>query len=116
MSSIRAYRVIKIETAQGESFNLNHDDDLVGFINNRCDFIDGLNADGAGLFDVPLVVLKQAIGEVQADYDVAEDEEIILNPTEYVDLKLSKGTIAAIKADIAFAEKEGDDYVTYYAY
>ncbi len=111
--SVRAHRVIKIETA-GDSFSLSNETELRKFIilNSHNDIESKLDESGCGLFDVLTVVLKQAIGEIPKDFF---DEDAGEKP-EYANLGLDESVIDNIKEDIAFAEKNGDDYVTYYAY
>ena len=109
--SIRAHRVIKIQT-DGESFNITHDKKLIDFLDSHSDITSKLDSDGCGIFDVPVVVLQQAIGEIPKDFF---DKDAGEKP-EYADLGLSESVINNIKEDIAAAEKAGDDYITYYAY
>ncbi|MCD6390913.1 MAG: hypothetical protein J7L92_02810 [Dehalococcoidia bacterium] len=60
--SVRAYRVIKIEHAQPNTFNLWHDDKLVEFLDKEYGFFEGLNESG-GLTEVPIEALKRALKE-----------------------------------------------------
>lgn len=101
--SIRVHRVEEIKAI--ESFNLDHDKELAYFLDSYSG-LENLNSDGYGIFEIPIVVLRQAIGEIPIDADT----------NVYAKLNLSESIVANIKADIAFAEGKGDDYVTYYAY
>ena len=107
--SVRAHRVIKIETA-GESFNMSHETKLVDFLisNSHNDIESKLDESGCGLFDVPVIVLKQAINEKPL---MSDD-----NAVEYANLNLDDYVIKDLKDDIVFAEKNNNDYVTYYSY
>ena len=55
--SVRAHRVIKIETA-GDSFNMSHETELMDFIvsNSHNDIESKLDESGCGLFEVPVIV------------------------------------------------------------
>ncbi|MHB1696515.1 MAG: hypothetical protein ACYCSQ_00185 [bacterium] len=110
--SVRAHRIIEIKDA-GESFNITHDRKLIDFLEGICDIGHNLNEDGCGIFDIPVTVLKQAINEVPLIADVSDNGEIT---PEYADLGLSEYIKNNIKQDIGFAEKNGNDYVSYYAY
>ena len=105
--SIRVHRVEEIKAI--ESFNLDHDKELAYFLDSYSG-LENLNSDGYGIFEIPIVVLRQAIGEIPIDAD--NDVSV----KKYAKLNLSESIVANIKADIAFAEGKGDDYVTYYAY
>lgn len=70
---------------------------------------------------MPVVVLKQAINEKPMMYEGEESVYINLMDDnypqfEYANLNLDKCIVESLKEDIEFAEKNGDDYVTYYAY
>jgi len=91
--SVRAYRVIKIEHAQPNTFNLWHDDKLVEFLDKEYGFFEGLNESG-GLTQVPVEALKRALKEVPIDADLKE----------------------ALTKDIEACCKEGEEYVQYYCF
>jgi len=93
--SVRAYRVIKIEYAQPNSFNLWHDDKLVDFLDREYGFFEGVN-EGGGLTEVPVEGLKEALAKPEFELD------------EYI--------VEALKRDIEAAEQEGEQYVQYYCY
>ena len=93
--SLRAYRVIKIECAQPNSFNLWHDDKLVDFLDQEYGFFEGMNA-GGGLTEVPVEGLKEALAKPELELD------------EYI--------VEALQRDIEAAEQEGDEYIQYYCY
>jgi hypothetical protein len=93
--SIRAYRVIKIEHAQPNSFNLCHDDKLVNFLERNYGFLEGMN-EGGGLTEVPVEGLREALA----------------NP----ELELDEDAIEALKRDIEAADREGEEYIQYYCY
>jgi hypothetical protein len=91
--SVRAYRVIKIEHAQPNTFNLWHDDKLVQFLDKEYGFFEGLNESG-GLTQVPVEALERALKEVPVDDDLKE----------------------ALTKDIQTCRKEGEEYVQYYCF
>jgi len=93
--SVRAYRVIKIECAQPNSFNLWHDDKLVDFLDREYGFFEGMN-EGGGLTGVPVEGLKEALAKPE--------------------LELGEDVIEALKRDIEAADQEGDEYIQYYCY
>ena len=93
--SVRAYRVIKIECAQPNSFNLWHDDKLVNFLDREYGFFEGMN-EGGGLTEVPVEGLREALANPELELD------------EYI--------IEALKRDIEAADQEGDEYIQYYCY
>lgn len=86
--SVRAYRVIKIEHAQPNTFNLWHDDKLVEFFDREYGFFEGLN-ESHGLTGLPLEALERALKEVPMDDEVKE----------------------ALTKDIEACRKEGEEYV-----
>ena len=111
--SVRAHRVIKIETA-GESFNISQNQQLMDFIISNSyddDISSKLDESQCGIFEVPVTVLKQAIGEIPLEFcDPKHNEE-----PQYANF-LDESDKKSIKADIEFAEKNCDDYVMYYSY
>ncbi len=116
--SVRAHRVIKIETA-GDSFNMSHETKLMDFIisNSHNDIESKLDESGCGLFEVPVIVLKQAINKIPIIDNIEREfeDEGGMEP-EFANLNLDDYVIKSLKEDIEFAEKNGDDYVMYYAY
>jgi hypothetical protein len=89
--SVRAYRVIKVEHASEDSFNLWHDEKLRDFLNTNYDFSAPLNDDGCGMSELPIEALEKALKEVELSEDVRE----------------------ALQNDIEVARKAGDEYLTY---
>jgi hypothetical protein len=89
--SIRAHRVneIKYKGNYEESFNLYHDDKLMDFLG--CELSDQLNCDGAGMAYIAVDTLKDAIKK----------------------LKLEDYRKESLKADIAWAKANDEDYVRY---
>jgi len=91
--SVRAYRIIKIEHARPNTFNLWHDCKLVEFFDKEYGFFETLN-EGTGLTDLPIEALERALAEVPMD------EEL-------------KG---ALQKDIETCREESEDYVRYYCF
>lgn len=93
--SVRAYRLIRKETADQSSFSIWHDTDLLDFFREADP--DGLveqwTEDGVGTLEVSVKALEKAI----ASFPWGKDDY----------------RIEAIKADIAFAKEQGDEYVLY---
>lgn len=109
--SIKFYRA---EVIHQPSYSFAYyDDSLISFLEKRAsDCLTKLDYEGQGLTEIPVVVLKQAIGEVPSDfYDEDKGEK-----PEYADLGLSDDTVKSIKEDVEYAEKQGNGYVTYYAF
>ncbi|MFP3880598.1 MAG: hypothetical protein ACLFVA_06560 [Dehalococcoidia bacterium] len=92
--SVRAYRVIKIEYARPDSFNLSHDEKLMEFLDKEYGFYRYLDDDCNGLTVFPLEALDRAIAEVEMEDDVKE----------------------ALTKDIETCRKEGEEYVQYYCF
>lgn len=94
--SIRAHRVIKVEYAEGPSFNLSSDQKLLEFLENENDrgFWLQLGNTGNGQVSISVEVLEKAIAQAEA-------------------LGLDADGVNAIQADIAFAKSQDDDSVTY---
>jgi hypothetical protein len=88
--SIRAYRVIEVKRTD-ERFNLYHDEGVFDWLQANTDFTSRLNEDCCGIGDIAVTDLKQMIK----------------------DLKLDKEVVERIKEEIKWAEKEGDEYITY---
>jgi hypothetical protein len=91
--SIRAYRVIKIETAKPNSFNLYHDSELVDFFDREYGFYEYIS-EGTGLTELPVEALKEALDKLKLDEDLRE----------------------ALRGDIQAAEEAGKNYVQYYCF
>jgi len=94
--SVRAYRVIKIETAHPESFNLWHDDEVLGWLEEHTDFLDNLDRDGNGLTSILVEDLERMLAEIGDS--------------------LNKDTKERIEADIKFAKSRDDEVIKYYCY
>ena len=90
--SVRAYRVNKIEHEEVNTFNLWHDDKLMDFLDNECDFYSGLTQGGSGLVELPIEALQEALEKVEMDEELRE----------------------AIRKDIEACQVDG--YVTYYCF
>lgn len=93
--SVRAYRVNKIETEEGNSFNLCYDEKLMAFLEEN-GIYDTL-VEGNGITEVPVEVLQVAIDNAK-------------------ELDLDEGHIKMLKADIAWAKDHDEGYVQYYCY
>jgi hypothetical protein len=91
--SIRAYRVIKIEHAQPNTFNLWHDDKLVEFFDREYGFFESMT-EGTGLTQLPIEALERVLKEVPMDDDLKE----------------------ALTKDIEACRKEGEEYIQYYCF
>ncbi len=91
--STRAYRIIKIERAPEPTFNMSHDQKIVDFIRSNDEYFNenSLN-EGNGQVDVSVDTLKALL-----------KSGIVLEDSQ----------LEAIRADILFAEKNGDDCITY---
>ncbi len=93
--SVRAHRVVKVEYAPSPSFNLYFDQKLINYLDDHGEgFWRLLNDDGVGQVYIEVDTLKAALRRPKK-------------------LALEPDAIEAIKADIAFAESQGDDGVTY---
>lgn len=91
--SVRAYRVIKIEHARPNTFNVWHDDKLVEFFAREYGFFETL-PDSTGLTELPVEALERALAEVPMDEELKE----------------------ALQKDIEACREEGEDYVRYYCF
>jgi hypothetical protein len=89
--SVNAYRVNKVQRAKSPTFNLWHDKALMEFIDSNSDFMSGLNNDGNGMSDVPVEVLEKIVAKLNLDADI----------------------VKALKRDIAWAKRHGEQNVTY---
>jgi len=97
--SIRAYRIIEIKAEKKPSFNLWNDEKLMGFLDEK-GYLDGLNKNGGGIIEIPVVILQEAL----TTNDIVNDIDVIK--------QLEKGIkIASQKKDIFNRE-----YITYYCY
>lgn len=116
-------KIVKIETA-GESFNMSRETKLLDFLisNSPNDIKSKLDELNCGIFEIPVIVLKQAINEKpwiviehgeECEYINLEDDNY--PQIEYANLKLNEYVKKSIKEDIEFAEKNGNDYVMYCA-
>ena len=91
--SAKAYRVIKIEHAKEDTFNLWHDDKLVEFFDNEYGLYDKLS-EGMGLAELPVKALERALVEVPMDEELKE----------------------SLRKDIGVCKAENEDYVQYYCF
>ena len=91
--SIRAYRVIKIETARPNSFNLYHDIELVNFFDKEYGFYEHIT-EGTGLTELPIEALERAIAEVPMGEEIQE----------------------ALHKDIEACRAKKEEYVQYYCF
>jgi len=91
---IRAYRVEEIKTADIESFDLWHDEELVEFLDREYGIYSQLSEDAGGLMDLPVTVLERAVAEAKLTDDQKE----------------------SLLRDIAVAKASGDDYIQYYCF
>jgi len=94
--SIRAYRVITKEVAYNPTFNLWHDEELIDFLKENGGYEEKLNEDGVGCVDISVEALKKALTDYKWE------------PEDY--------RPEAIREDIAFTEKEGNNWVEYECY
>jgi hypothetical protein len=95
--SINAFRIVKIETAKNASFNPWHDQSLMDYLLDHTDFYASLNSDGAGVSEIAVTDLEEAVSKSK-------------------ELKLDGDTVKAINKDINWARKRGDEFVAYYLY
>ena len=86
--SIRAYRVIEIKRSEAESFNLWHDEKFIDYLRTH-EAMDSLNMDGVGMIDIPIKVLKGGLHLLEGDCR------------------------RQVEVDIAWAEKEGNEWILY---
>jgi len=91
--SVRAYRRIKLELAEGCSFNMWHDEELISFFEENEGYHDYRNEDGGGCIEISVNLLEQAVKEFKW-----EEEDYRLE---------------ALKKDIEWAKDKGDDWVIY---
>ncbi len=91
--SVSAYRVIKIEYAQPNTFNLWHDGKLVNFLDREYGFFEGFN-ENIGLTQLPIEALERALSEVELDDELRE----------------------ALKKDLEACRKEDAKHIQYYCF
>jgi hypothetical protein len=92
--SVRAHRIIEIKRAENPSFNLQDNNKLTQFINEKTNFIYSLNSYGSGMIEVPLTILEKAL-KTPKKFDI--DEE----------------TAKQLQEDIEFAKANNDESVVY---
>jgi len=91
--STRAYLVeVPAQLAEVSTFNLWHDETILGFIEDHEDFNDQRDDSGNGTIEVTVKLLKDLL---KSKIDL--DNEHVLS----------------FKKDIAWAEERGDDYIIY---
>ncbi|MHB8084388.1 MAG: hypothetical protein ACYDHZ_00985 [Dehalococcoidia bacterium] len=99
--SVLAYRVIEIKRAEAPSFKLGENTELLDYISadndDLADPYDQLNNEGVGMVSVSVRVLKKAVKAAE-------------------NLKLSPEVVAALKADIAWAEAQDVPDIQYDCY
>jgi hypothetical protein len=91
--SVRAYKVLEMRHDRRPSFNCWHDEKLMRFFEGE-EIFDGRNADGGGTMEVSVAVMRKALDNAER-------------------LALDEFDCEAIKADIAWAKKKGQDYIRY---
>jgi hypothetical protein len=89
--SVRAYRINEIKREKNSTFNMWNDINLRDFLEAN-DCLD--KYDDGGQVEVSVELLKEAIRELELDKEI----------------------IKAIKKDIKWAEKKGEDYILYDCY
>ena len=92
--SIMAHRVIEIKLAEAPSFKLWDNSKLIQFFEERIDFSDSLNANGAGEIEISIKILKKAVKMSKG-------------------LEIDKDTMKKLQQDIDFAVSNNNDSVTY---
>lgn len=93
--SVRAYRIIKIETEAGESFNLWRDNTLNDEL-EKSGYYDNLNDDSGGILEISISALKEIIEEIGNT----------INPD----------ILENLHKDIEAAVDAGEEYIQYYCY
>lgn len=91
--SVSAYRVIKIEYAQPNTFNLWHDCKLMNFLDMEYGFFEGFD-ENIGLVQLPIEAIERALSEIELDDELRE----------------------ALKKDLDVCRKEGAEYIQYYCF
>ena len=91
--SVRAYKVIALQYAENPTFNCWHDEKLMDFLTSE-ELYDGRNVDGVGTIEVSVELLQKALA----------------NGNE---LKWDEYIREALKADMTWAKKKGQDYIRY---
>ncbi len=96
--SISANRIIEIKVEESyNSFNLWHDRKLMDFLDEDANFFSRLSDDGAGISEVSVEVLEDAVSKA-------------------VELELDADTVANLKKDIAWAKANDQVFVQYDCY
>jgi hypothetical protein len=98
--SVRAYRVNKIDMAEGCTFNLWHNQGLMDFFISY-GIYNSLNSDGCGMTELPVEVLESAIEGIKSETIETESKE------EAEDL------IKSLQADIDWAKANNTEFVQY---
>ncbi len=93
--SIRAFKIVEIKYKKDETFNLWHDENLMDFLDRKG--IYETLTEGSGITEIAVKDLEEAV-----------EKNKVTN--------LSPKTEKAIKKDIAWAKKRGEDYIQYYCY
>ncbi|MDE3068717.1 MAG: hypothetical protein KGJ60_14375 [Verrucomicrobiota bacterium] len=91
--SVRAYKVLEMRLDRAPSFNCWHDEKLMEFFDGE-GIWDGRNSEGSGTMEVSVAVMRKALANAQR-------------------LELDEFDCEAIKADLAWARKKGQDYIRY---
>ena len=98
--SVRAYRINKIDHEKDNTFNLWHDDEIMKVFEEH-GFYDTMT-EGSGIGDLPLEALEEALIAIKKSNELkVEDKKWLTN---------------AIKKDIKWMKKNGDNYISYYCY
>jgi uncharacterized protein (DUF2267 family) len=96
--SVSANRIIEIKVEESyNSFNLWHDRKLMDFLDEEANFFSRLSDDGAGVSEVSVEVLEDAV-------------------LKAVELELDADTISNLKKDIAWAKEHDQEFVQYDCY
>ena len=90
--SVRAYKIITKELANGETFNLWHDEKLCEYLADNTSFYNFLNDDGCGTTELMVKEIKDILSKAK-------------------ELELDEYHIKAFKEDIEGLSDE--DYVSY---
>ena len=94
--SVSAYRVVQIINEE-PTFNLWNDQSLMDLLDSEMGFSMCLGYEGVGVVNVPIEVLEKAL--------LTADE-----------LDLDSDTVTQIKLDIAYANSQKEDCVSYYCF
>lgn len=93
--SVRAYRIIGLQTEDAPSFNLWSDGALTTFLEVEAGIYEHLASDGTGMTEIPISVLRKAVKKA-------------------AELNIDEETVNQLKKDIAAAKSSKDEYVSYY--